>query len=112
MLQWGQDAVSDMAFPAKTRTQSKTTNTNIIMTEWQFPASVALTLAAGCTGNSSMDCIRHESLYVKQQNKQKIYFNNETRTKEFKTFYLPGFLIQRTLFHKMPLSNTSKNTAR
>jgi len=112
MLQWCQDAVSKMAYPAKTRIQSKTTNTNTITTEWQFPASVALTLATGCTGNSSMDCIRHESLHVKQQNKQKIHFNNETRTKEFKTFYLPGFFTQSTLLHKMPLSNTSENTAR
>ena len=69
MLQLGQDAVSKMAYPAKARTQCKTTNTNTVMTEWQFPASVALTLATGCTGNSSMDCIRHESLHVKQQSK-------------------------------------------
>jgi hypothetical protein len=55
------------------------------MMEWQFTASVALTLATGCTGDSSMDGIRHESLHVKQQSKEKIYFNNETRTKEFKT---------------------------
>jgi len=90
-----------MAYPAKTRTQGKTTNTNIIMMEWQFPASVAPTLATGCTGNSSMNYIRQKNL-----------LKNETRTKKFKTFYLPGFFTQRTLFHKKSLSNTSKNTSR
>jgi len=71
MLQWGQDAVSKMTYPAKTRTQGETINTNTIMMEWPFPASVPLTLVTGCTCNSSMDCIRHESLHVKQQSKQK-----------------------------------------
>jgi len=67
----GRGCILKMVYPAKTRTQHKTINTNTIMTEWQFPASVALTLATRCTGNSSMDCIRHKSLHVKQQNKQK-----------------------------------------
>jgi hypothetical protein len=96
-----------MACPAKTRTQGNTTYANTIMTEWQIPASVALTLATSCIGNSSIYCIRHES-----KTNKKIHFNNETITKELKTFHLPGLYTQRTLFHNMPLLNTSKNIAR
>lgn len=87
-----------MACPAKTRTQGKTTYTNTIMTEWKILASVPLILATCCTGNSSMYCIRRES-----KTNKKIHFNNETLTKEQKTFHLPGFYMQRTLFHKIPL---------
>jgi hypothetical protein len=62
--------VSKTACPAETRTHGNTTYINTFMMEWQFPASVPLTLATGSTGNSSMYCIRFESLHVKQQDRQ------------------------------------------
>jgi hypothetical protein len=81
-----------MACPAKTKTQGNTTYTNKIMMELQFHAPVALTLATGCTSNSSIYCIRCESLYVKQQDKQKIHFNNET-TKKGSENFPPSWLL-------------------